>query len=110
MIVIFGSAFDRSLLSLVERWKTHDARLMTCADLSSPGWRHFLGSKTRSRSVVHGRTVRNDSIQGVLIRWPGVFPQELPHIIAADREYVAQEMTAFLVSWLSSLDPRRHNR
>jgi hypothetical protein len=44
-----------------------------------------------------------DCISGVLIRWPGVFPQELTNIAAADRDYVAGEMMAFLVSWLSAI-------
>jgi hypothetical protein len=34
---------------------------------------------------------------------PGVSELELLHIIPADRPYVAAEMTAFLLSWLSTL-------
>lgn len=42
-------------------------------------------------------------IAGVLVRLPCVYAHELLHITPADRDYVAAEMTAFLLSWLSTL-------
>jgi hypothetical protein len=42
-------------------------------------------------------------ISGVLTRMPCVYEQELAQIVAADRSYVACEMTAFLHAWLSGL-------
>lgn len=42
-------------------------------------------------------------IAGVLVRLPCVYSHELLHITPADRDYVAAEMTAFLLSWLSTL-------
>ena len=53
--------------------------------------------------MVSGRVVAVEEITGVLIRWPGVFEPELVKIAPADRGYVAREMMAFLVSWLSRL-------
>jgi hypothetical protein len=47
--------------------------------------------------------VRNEEIDGVLTRMPCVHEQELNHIVPSDRQYVASEMTAFLLAWLSSL-------
>ena len=67
------------------------------------GWRHYLNSKNSSTAVVDGSAVSAENITGVLIRWPGVFEQELTTIQIADRSYVAREMMAFLVSWFSSL-------
>jgi hypothetical protein len=49
-------------------------------------------------------------ITGVVTTRPAVFEQELRHIVAADREYVASEMNAFLVCWLSSLPCNVVNR
>jgi hypothetical protein len=103
MIVIFASSWDASAAALAERWAAHHASLLTSGDLSRVGWRHHLGSPEHSTAVVTGRVVPVQDITGVLIRWPGVFSPELMHIVAADRDYVAEEMRAFLVSWLSSL-------
>ena len=103
MIVIFASRYDKSASSLAERWKNYDASLLTCEDLSVAGWRHFLSAESKDFAVVSGQIVDVADIDAVLIRWPGVFAQELIQIAAHDRDYVANEMMAFLVSWLSSL-------
>ena len=103
MIVIFASQFDKSASSLAERWKNYDASLLTCKDLSVTGWRHFLNDEGTNFAVINGEVVEVNDIDGVLIRWPGVFAQELVQIAADDRDYVASEMMAFLFSWFSSL-------
>ena len=103
MIVIFASRFDKSASSLVERWKAYDASLLTCDDLSVAGWRHYLNSEESEFAVISGQIVEAADIDAILIRWPGVFAQELTQIAAHDRDYVANEMMAFLVSWFSSL-------
>ena len=103
MIVIFASQFDKSASSLAERWKNYDASLLTCDDLSVAGWRHFLNAADSDFAVVGGQIVDVSDIDAVLIRWPGVFAPELIQIAAHDRDYVANEMMAFLVSWFWSL-------
>ena len=60
-------------------------------------------SPSSSSAVVGGVTIALDQITGVLTRLPAIFEQELLHIIPEDRAYVAAEMNAFLISWLSSL-------
>lgn len=103
VIVIFASSQDPSAASLVERWADHNASLLTCNDLSIAGWRHYLNPDAAEKAVVSGRVLPVKEIGGVLIRWPGVFAEELVQIAPDDRSYVAQEMMAFLVSWFSSL-------
>ena len=107
VIVIFASRYDLSSRPLAAQWSAHDARLLTCDDLSVAGWRHYLNSdlnsENASTAVVDGKIVATEDISAVLIRWPGVFEQELTYIQVADRGYVAREMMAFLVSWLSGL-------
>jgi hypothetical protein len=104
VIVIFASRHDPDASSLVARWAIHNASLLTCEDLSVAGWRHYLGSSEEaSTAIVGGRTISVGEIRGVLVRWPGVFEQELLHIDEADRGYVAGEMRAFLVAWLLAL-------
>ncbi|MGH2356006.1 MAG: hypothetical protein ACRDJN_30740, partial [Chloroflexota bacterium] len=75
---------------------------------SVAGWRHApgqatAGAATASAAVIGGRRVTVDQIDGVLTRLPSVFPDELTHIVPADRTYVAAEMRAFLIAWLSTL-------
>jgi hypothetical protein len=103
VLVVFASRHDAGARSLVARWASHDAALLTAEDLSVAGWRHSLGSSATDRAVVGGRLVATGEIAGVLIRWPCVLPTDLGHIDPEDREYVAAEMTAFLRSWLTQL-------
>ncbi|HEV2688646.1 MAG TPA: hypothetical protein VGV35_08835, partial [Bryobacteraceae bacterium] len=95
---------------IVARWASHDAGLLTCEDLSSPGWRHRLFDPSASRAVVGGQVVRARDIRGVLVRRPWIIEQELAHMDASDREYAGAEMNAFLLSWLASLPCRVLNR
>ena len=104
MIVIFASSYDTSAALLAAKWAANNASLLTCDDLSRAGWRHYLGSEEKSTAVISGHVVPVEEINAVLIRWPGVFSQELTQIDEADRNYVAGEMTAFLISWLTTLN------
>jgi hypothetical protein len=47
--------------------------------------------------------LETEQILGVLTLLPCVYPQELTEIAPDDRDYVAQEMTAFLLAWLTEL-------
>lgn len=102
MLVIVGSYHDRVACGLVDAWAPN-AALLTCEDLSKPGWRYFLGDRAASRAVVAGRVVPESEIRGVVVRRLGVLSSELVHMAEADREYAAAEMHAFLFSWLSNL-------
>ena len=110
MILVVASRYDEGAREIVARWKSQDASLVTCEDLSTCGWQHRLFSPNESRVVASGRVVQENQISGVLVRRFCVFEQELVHIAASDREYVATEMNAFLLSWLSQLSCRVLNR
>jgi hypothetical protein len=103
VLVVVGSRHDRAAHDIVARWASHDAALLTCEDLSTVGWQHRLPNRSASRAVVGGQIVREHDIRGVLVRRPCLLEQELIHIAASDREYVAAEMNAFLLSWLVHL-------
>ena len=77
--------------------------MLTCADLSRSGWRHESAAPARSTAVLDGNVVPVESIRGVLTRLYAATEEELPHIVPEERAYVAAEMTAFLLAWLSSL-------
>ncbi len=76
---------------------------MVPADLSRAGWSCTSRDPAHSQCVIEG--VRRDAseIRGVLVRSPAVTVSDLPHIAPSDRSYIAAEMTAFLVYWLSAL-------
>src|SRR5215831_16423869 len=83
---------------------------MTPADLSQPGWKFRVGDVAHSMAMIAGQPVPSAAIAGVLTRLPGVAEHDLPHIVASDRAYVAAEMSAFLLAWLTALDCPLVNR
>ena len=106
MHVVVASRNDPAAQALAARWASRhgcEVALLTGADLSVAGWSHRVGAPDQSVAVLEGRRIRPGDIDGVLTRLAYVAPDELPHIAEGDRAYAAQEMTAFLLSWLSSL-------
>jgi hypothetical protein len=104
MLVVLAGHGDAGAPALVERWRAWGARRLSPDDLSTPGWRYQPGEPSApSRAVVGGEVTDAASIRGVLVRLPCVVSDDLPHIAPDDRSYVAAEMTAFLMAWLSGL-------
>jgi len=103
LILVLASRVDGAAGELVAAFPRDSARLLTCRDLSRRGWRLSTSSPTQDRIVAAGRRVEASRVDGVVTLLPCVFPAELVHIVPADREYVAAEMTATLLYWLSGL-------
>jgi hypothetical protein len=103
MILILAGKLDQPARKLAETWRAHDARLVTPADLSRPGWCHHIGDSGPEIAVASGERIPVSSIDGVLSRLPGTMSVDLPHIVEQDREYVAAEINAFLTAWLTQL-------
>ena len=110
MIVILASAHDATAYKIVAEWAPWGAVLCTPADLSLPGWCHYVGAPGKAVAVVDGQRVPASAIAGVLVRLPSVRPEFLTHIATADRDYAASEMTAFLIAFLSALPGNVINR
>jgi hypothetical protein len=107
VLVVLASLYDIQARNLVSHWLDRngeqDICLLTCKDLSIGGWHHYLNSDLNSTSVIGGKQIPIRNIKGVLTRLTHITDHELPHIISKDRPYVASEMMAFLVCWLSFL-------
>ena len=103
MILVLASSRDLPARRLVETWRAHDARLLTLADLSRAGWRHYLGEVGHEFAIAGGELIPAASINGVITRIPWVTPEDLLHVVDGDRHYVAAEISAFLLAWLSQL-------
>ncbi len=103
MLVILASRWNEAAKALAPRLGD-EVSLLTPRDLSVAGWRLHLGGDEECFAVVDGKRVGQGEITGVLTLLPLVVPQELVHIVPADRPYIALEMTAFLLFWLSRLE------
>jgi len=110
VLVVVGSRHDPDACEIVQQWEHWGAALLSCEDLSASGWRYSPSDRAASRAVVSGQVIPDTAIRGVLVRRPWVLQQELTHIAPADREFVAAEMSAFLLAWLSQLPCRVLNR
>ena len=110
MLIVLASRFDAAAAALVERWRQHGARLLTCEGLSQRGWRFDPADCAHGEFVLEGERLPVRSLQAVVSLLAGVTPHELPQFVAEEREYAASEMTAFLLAWLSSLPCRVMNR
>jgi hypothetical protein len=105
LLVVFGSAFDDQPKILVERFREvgRTVSLITPRDLSRRGWTLRIGNLAETTAAVESGIVRGNEIEGIVMALPWVAPYDLPHVIEADRDYVAEEMTAFLLAWLHEL-------
>ena len=77
------------------------------ADLACVGWCESVGDSAlapvTATALIGGRKVPRERIRGVLTRLPAIAERDVRHVARADRPYVAAEMTAFLIGWLSNL-------
>ena len=103
MILVVASQVDDVASRLVSEFPRGSAELLTCLDLSLPGWHVSCEAPSQSVCIAGGQKFNAESITGVICLLPCVFEQELVHIQPEDRAFVAAEMTAFLSFWLSSL-------
>ncbi len=103
MIVVVGSRHDPVAVALAAAWP--DAGLCSAEDLTTTGWVWPSGTGTR-RWVVSGRVVDDRDITGVFLRRATVLRDELAHIHADDRAYLAAEAHAFLVHVLATTAAR----
>jgi hypothetical protein len=110
VLLILASALDVEAQRLAKHWAADDARVLTSADLSQPGWRWIPGVTSDNTFAIAGERLPVQAIAGVLTRLDTVAVDELAAVHPEDRPYVAAEMHAFLVAWLAHLTCRVLNR
>jgi len=103
MIIIVASRYDSPACRFKDRQVGESVCLLTGEDLSVAGWRYRVSDPSGSIAMIGGLPVNQSEISGVLTRLEWVWEGELLEIVENDRAYVAAEMSAFLVSWLSEL-------
>lgn len=89
-------------MSLPKRLLRSDVVVLTPADLSQPGWCYRPGSGA-SVIAAQGEVFDSSEVAAVITRLPWISHVDLQHIVTSDRDYVAAEMSAFLVAWLTEL-------
>lgn len=104
MLVVVAAGGDGVARRFVARHRSsaRPISLLTPADLHTPGWR-VESENHHAVAVVEGQHLPASEITGVVTRLTSVREADLAPIHPDDREYVAAEMTAFLLSWLTSL-------
>ncbi|WP_224371807.1 hypothetical protein [Hyalangium versicolor] len=103
MLLVLASRYDLPARKLVQRWTEHGAALVTPDDLCAPGWRYDDGPAEELRALIGGVPLRAADLRGVYVRLPAVTEGELALIRGEERAYVAAELTAFLLAWLTRL-------
>jgi hypothetical protein len=75
-------------------------------------WEHRLGTNgvTLDVTLADGRRIRNQEVRGALNRLLSMPSEILLLIHPSDRDYVAQELNTFFLSWLYSLPGPMLNR
>lgn len=102
MIVVVADRQDETARALACRWAVQPIAIVTPGDLSVPGWQQ-ADAMSRCMVVANGKLIPQQEIAGVLTRLPWIFEHDVMHIVPEDRQYVAAEMAAFLLFWLSQL-------
>jgi hypothetical protein len=102
MILVLANRADTAAAALVDRWQYVGARIVLPEMLSAWGFGYHAGGGERPRAMVDNDE-NSSCIRGVLVRMHEVMPSDVMYVRANDRSYVATEMTAFLLAWLSAL-------
>lgn len=104
MIIFLASRFDYDTASIAAHWQSKlPVSVLTPQDLCQPGWRWKPGFCSDGTFSLAGRVYRNSEIQAVITRISFVSEHEFPMISEMDRSYVAAEIQAFLLGWLSDI-------
>jgi len=102
MIVVVASAYDVRALRIITHWGSHCAAILSAEDLCMPGWVFQIPLGPPMKAVIGGKTIPSEQIRGILTLRPSIFPEELQNIQATHRKYVAAELNAFLLAWLTA--------
>jgi hypothetical protein len=104
VLVVIASRRDAAAAALCRRAPAGAARVLSWRDLSTRGWRYYGHPEDGHDTVVIGGVpLTTAAVSAVITRCPSVPPHELGHIVPADRAYVAAEMTATLLAWVTRL-------
>jgi hypothetical protein len=103
MILVVGSRFDPVAREIVSAWQSAEAILCDADDVTAPGWRYEPHHPASAVAVAAGRRIPSTRIDAVLTLRPAIYEAELPHFVPEDRSFVATEINAFMLAFLTAL-------
>ncbi|HYV95207.1 MAG TPA: hypothetical protein VE978_25760 [Chitinophagales bacterium] len=103
MVLVIASILDEAAASLVNKFTRGAASLLTSMDLSRKDTDILFHQIEKGSIVASGKKIQLGNISGVLTLIPNIYPMELVQINKEDRSYVASEMNAFMLWFLSQL-------
>jgi hypothetical protein len=109
-LLVLADPFDTEAKTFAEANATAGVLRVTPRDLSREGWKLLSGDPSSLVAISGSRRLEREEIRGVLTRLVLVEEAHIPQIAPEDRAYVASEMTAFLLAFLSGLERGVRNR
>jgi hypothetical protein len=112
MIIVIASIYDIRAKQFVDNYlAVGDIKLLTAIDFACIGWNSGFGNVIIDETFCIQRQKYNENeITSIINFLPAITQNELPFINEDDREYVAQEMNAFLLAWLYKLNKKVINQ
>lgn len=107
VIIIIAGIYDANAQKVVKDWsdKGYVVKLITTKSITSNKFTCEFGTDSKKSSVVlDGVRYDEDDIEAIVTLLPCVTSYELPFIKDEDRNYVAQEIQAFLLGFLLKFD------
>ena len=101
MLLVIASRTDAAAAAFAQQRKSLGFMRLTPNDICQEGW--SWDSELRLEGKSGGRYWSSSELAGVLMRIPSVVPDELLSIANEDAAYVAAELNAFLLAFLTSL-------
>jgi hypothetical protein len=102
VVIVLGRAGDPVASSVLEHLGPNRSALLEPRDLARLGWYHDPLDPSHDVVVTRDGAVPMADVSAVLVWIVRITEHDLDHIAEADREYVAAESTAFLLSLLGS--------
>ena len=110
MLIVVAHRMDQTAEMVVGAWNRPDTVIMRPSDLAAGDFSYRPGQVLDSVFRAGSRLVAAHDVTGVLVRVPWVLDDDLLTIRPGEREYVAAEMSAVLLSWLTELPARVINQ
>jgi hypothetical protein len=105
MVLVIANRFDPAANKLAQEWNGSEALgIITPRELISEGWSFDPLQAHTGTFIYDGGRAQVSNIHAVLVLLHSVQAAELADLIMEhDREYVAAEVTSFLLAWLTQL-------
>jgi hypothetical protein len=110
LILVFSDSLDDRAENFVQLYLEGYGLVFSHLDLWSCNWKLDTNDFFESTISVNNKVLRVGEISGVITLTPAVYAHYLLNIVESDREYIANEINAFLFYFFSQLNCKMLNR